>query len=308
MRVYFLSCRPAALKLNGIYLGMVDGFERHVELDPKDKVFAEFLPADNFQSVNICLDEKFFKSPPEFADVYLMQQDALVYIRKFSPKDIKLKIIYQTRFCGNLVTLFSQGEVYVSIEGSGYELKALPQSFLNPAAEEKTIGGKSVLSVRGGEILLIISDAGKIVFLNRAESATFGDTLELCVPFETCARVVAECAFSYDGEKFTLISSKTKETLPPPPEVLHFAFFECVLTRGDCTPYLSSELKGKAAALKEYLGEFVDVTIPPEKFYLSHGNIPAAGLVYPRAANLFEVKYFSVTLKDGKIDNIFPVT
>ncbi len=33
----------------------------------------------------------------------------------------------------------------------------------------------------------------------------------------------------------------------------------------------------------------------------------AAGLVYPKSENLFEVKYYAVELDDGKISNVFPV-
>lgn len=307
MRVYFLSYLPAALKLNGLYLGTVDGFERHIELDTKDKVFAELLPANNLQPLNFFLDESFFKQPPSFADVYLFDGDALIYIREYGAKDVKLSVIFQTRFCGNLITVFSQGGIYISLEGAEYELRALPLSFAQIRAEEKKLAGRDVLAVFGGNELLIISDTGKIIYLNRTESAEFGDELKVIVPFETCTAAKAECVYRYDGEKLSLYSGKTVETRTPEKSILHFAFFESVLTRGDCAKYLSDELKPKSGALKSYLGDFVDVTIPTEKFYLTHGNIPAAGLVYPKGKNLYEVKYFAVEFSGEKIDNVYPV-
>ena len=79
------------------------------------------------------------------------------------------------------------------------------------------------------------------------------------------------------------------------------------MTRGDFAKYLSDELKTKAGDLKSYLGEFVSVAVPPEKFYLIHGNLPAAGLVYPKSGNLYEVKYFAVEFNEDKISNIYPV-
>ena len=307
MRVYFLSYINAALKLNGIYLGMVDGFERHIELDPNDKVFAELLPANNLQPLNFFLDESFFRQPPPFVDLYLLDGDALVYIRDYGVKNTRLNIVFQTRFCGNLITIFSQGGVYASIEGAEYSLTPLPLDFINITAEGQKLSGRDALALYSGDELLIISDTGKIIFLNRVESAEFGDTLKVRVAFETCAEVKAECAYSYDGEKLNLISSRTFETRPPEKNILHFAFFESVLTRCDCAKYLSDELKPRAGELKSYLGNFVSVTVPPEKFYILHGNIPAAGLVYPKSKNLFEVKYFTVTLVDDKIDNIYEV-
>ena len=95
MRVYFLSCIPAILKLNGMYIGLVDGFERHIELDPKDAVFAEIIPDENLQSLNFFLDEKFFASPPPFCDLYSMQGDYLLYIREYEAKGGKDSSVFR---------------------------------------------------------------------------------------------------------------------------------------------------------------------------------------------------------------------
>lgn len=307
MRVYFLSCAPAVLKLNGLYVGRIDSFERHIELDPADKVLAEIVPGGNMQGVNFFLDEKFFSDPPDFADVYLLENDALVYIREYGQKDVKLSVIYQTRFCGNLITVFSQGGVYISAEGAEYTLDPLPVQFLNCRAEQHTLAGRDVLALYGGNKLVIISEHGKIIFKNTVEAAEFGDTLFVRAPFETCTAAKAECIFSYDGERLTQTGGRTVETRPPEPNVAHFAFFESVLTCGDFTKYLDDSLKPKAGDLKSYLGKFVSVTVPTEKFYTLHRNLTAAGLVYPLKSNLYEVKYFAVEMKDGKITNISPV-
>ena len=44
MRVYFLSERPAALKLNGAYMGLIDSFEKFVEIGEGQKLLAEAVP------------------------------------------------------------------------------------------------------------------------------------------------------------------------------------------------------------------------------------------------------------------------
>lgn len=304
MRVYFLSCVPAVLRLNGMYIGTVDGFERRIELNPSDSVFAEITPGDNLQSVNFFMNEKFFTNPPDFIDLYLAENDAFVYVREYAPKDVKIEVIYQTRFNGNLVTIFRQGGIYLSCEGKEYELSPLPQSFASAAAEVNTIAGYEVLTIRGGKTLLIISQNGQKIFLNSAENAEFGQTLKIAVPFETCTASKAICEFSYDGERLNLIGGQTVETYSP--EEIHFAFFESVLTRGDYVKYLDDELTKKAGELKDYLGEYVSVTVPPEKFFALHGDIKAVGLVYPKGKNLFEIKYYAVDITDGKISNIYP--
>lgn len=307
MRVYFLSYLPAALKLNGLYAGTVDGFEKYIELDPADKILAEMVPGDNLQPLNFFLDRKFFDKPPAFADVYLAGGDAYVYIREYSVKDVKINVIYQTRFSGNLVTVFTQGGVYLSVEGQEYSLSPLPLCFSSVRAEEGTLAGRPVLALYGGNMALIISERGKTVFLNAAEQIELGASLKVTVAFEICTEAKAECEFSYDGEKLTLISSRTIESRPPEKNVLQFAFFESVLTCGNFENYLDKYLKEKADSLKSYLGNFVSVTVPPEKFYSEHGNIAAAGLVYPKSENLYEIKYFAVEICGEKISNIYPV-
>ena len=307
MRVYFLSCAPAVLKLNGLYAGSVDGFERHVELDPADRIFAEIVPGDNMQAVNFFLDGKFFSCPPPFVDLYLADGDAFVYVREYSAKDVKIEVVFQTRFNGNLITVFSQGGKYLSAQGAEYSLTPLPQAFKQLRAENRTLCGRDVLVLYGGNMLAVISDLGKLIFLNAVESAEFGDELKTVTPFETCTAAKAQCTYSYDGEELTLIESVTAESRPPEADILHFAFFESILTCGNYADYLDASLKPKAGQLKSYLGKFVSVTVPPEKFYTLHGDIAAAGLVYPKSRNLYEIKYYAVDVENAKITNVFPV-
>ena len=307
MTVYFLSCTPAALKLNGLYLGTIDGFERHIELEPKDSVLAEIVPLNNLQPLNFSLCEKFFKSPPPFADIYLMDGDALVYIKEYAPKDNKLSVILQTRFAGNLITVFSQGGIFLAIEGAEYSLNPLPACYSSVRAETNVVAGKNVLILYGEGRTAIISGNGKMVFENAVDEINFGERLNVTVSFETCTAAKAQCSYTFDGESFTLVSSKTVEASPPDKSILHFAFFESVLTNGDFEKYLDESLKERAGNLKSYLGDFVSVTVPPEKFYLKHGKIPAAGLCYQKEKNLYEIKYFAVDLNGELISNIYPV-
>ena len=308
MRIYFLSYKAAILKLNGLYVGGIDLFERHIEIDLADSVLAEIVPGENLQPVNFFINEKLLSSPPEFMDVYLMDGEALIYIRTYGNKDAGLKILAQTRFCGNLITLFSQGGIYLSAEGGEYSLLPLPPGFAGAKFEEKTIANLPVLEIKSGNALLILSDKGKRIFMNRVQKAEYGQTLDIEAEFETCTCAKAVCSYSYDGERLTLISSKTVETRPPERGILHFAFFECILTRGNFINYLDDSLIDRAEALKDYLGEFVSVTVPTEKFYAEHPSEQSAGLVYPKGVNLFEVKYFATEIsKEGKITNIYPI-
>lgn len=307
MRIYFLSCTPSILKLNGQYAGGVDLFERYTEVDLNDSILAEIVPGENLQPVNFFLNADLLAAPPEFMDVYLSAYDTTIYIRRFESRDTRLSVIFQTRFEGNLITVFSQGEVYLSVEGKEYLLTPIGGRFKSLSVEQKEIAGYPVLALFGGDGLIIISHTGAQLFANEVIFAEFGATFKTGVRFETCTCAEAHCEYAYDGEKLTLISSKTVEKQPPDNRIMHFAFFESLMTFGDFSKYLSPELAERACHLKEYLGKYTGVVTPTEKFCLSHPNEQAAGLVYPEKQNLFKIKYFAVRLADGKIDNIYPI-
>lgn len=308
MRIYFLSCTPAILKLNGVYAGKIDLFERHLEVDLTCNMLCEIVPGDNLQPVNFFINSDLLNSPPDFMDVYLAESEAVVYIRRFASRDTRLNVIYQTRFEGNLVTVFSQGEVYLCLDGRDYSLTAIGGRFKRVKAEQKMLNGYPVLALYGGDGLIVISHTGRQIFANEVVVAEFGTTFKTAVRFETCTAAEAHCEYSYDGEKLTLVRSNTVEKGQISQHVLHFAFFESVMTFGNFSSYLSPELAPKSGDLKEYLGEFTGVVVPAESFFASHPNELAAGLVYPQKQNLFTIKYFAVRLADGKIDNIYPIS
>lgn len=306
MRVYFLSCITAGLKLNGEYAGTVGAFEKYADLDPQNKILAEAVPDGNYLPRNFFIDGEFFKNPPPFADVYLCDGEAVVSIAFYESAQTGLEVRAQERNGGLTVTLFNAGgQAYLSCDGEECRLYKLPRGFENAALSQCVIGGYPVVAVRGVGCLCLISGDGRKIFCNPAETYTAGDTLTVTVNFFSCAGYYAECEFGYDGREMKLIKSVTRKRYEVDPEVMHFAFFESVLTGADSAQYLSDGISGKAGELKKFLGEFVDVVIPHSSFYEKHGDIKAAGLVYPLSRNLFEVKYFRVDITDGKIDNIY---
>ena len=308
MRIYFLSKTAAALKLNGAYMGIIDSFERFVDVDGKDKVLCEAVPDGELLPVNFFIDEKLFTCPPDFLDVYLSDGDAVIYISRYEPRGGKLCVIAQTRFENVLCTLFENGgKIYLNCEGEKCNLYELSDAFKKGKFTRENVDGHPVLLLEGKGALAAISAEGKRVFYNPAESWSCKNGLNIVVAFSTCAGCKAECLFNFDGREMTLNRSVTREYMPPNEEVKHFAFFESVLTRGDFARYLCDDLKKKSSALFSFLGEFVDVALPYSRFYERHGDVKAAGLVYPKAKNLFEIKYFAVDMTDGEITNIYEV-
>ncbi|MCD7729320.1 MAG: hypothetical protein LUI60_05340 [Clostridia bacterium] len=307
MKIYFLSDVKAALKLDGEYVGIIDGFERWCDIDAGKGVLAEIIPDGNLQPVNFFISEKFFASPPAFADVYISDYADAIYLRRFAGKDACLNIILQRLFCGVTVTVYRQCNIFVSCEGETFETYPLPDCYENARAEEVTCGGQKFLALYGGKWLTLINSRGKIVFMNVVESCSFGNTLEVTAPLYGCADCYAECVFSYGGDKFTAVNSRVAERHPQGKELLPFVFFERVLYGADCAAMLDGSLAPKAESLKKYLGRFTAVTVPCGDFYAAEGDINAAGLVYPKGGNLYQILYFALDVQDGKITNIRPV-
>ncbi len=312
MRIYFLSQEPAGLRLDGVYAGVIDGFGKFFETD-KERVLCEVIPGSALKPLHFFIDDGFFSCPPDFADVYLTDGDAVVNICRYTSCDGGVFVVAQARYCGNLATLIlNGGRPCLVVEGKCALQYPLPREFSSATMKEGQIGGRGALFIEGEGCLAVISESGKQVFVNPVESWETGEKLRVRVPYATCAKIVADCTFCYDGESMRPESSTAKEYAPPDEDIIHFAFFESVLHRAGFAKYLGEELKPKADALPSFLGEFTEVTVPPEKFYLAHPSLRSpetrvAGLCYPLKSNLFSIKYFAVRLSGGLIENIYEV-
>ena len=127
--MYFLSSQPCELTLNGVFFGITDAFERFAELSLSDHIFAKFTP-QGAMPIGLFLDEQLLVSPPDGFEVYLLKNGVALYAKDFPPTDLTLQPIAQARFGNNLITVFRQGVVHVSLETSeGFFISTLPHSF-----------------------------------------------------------------------------------------------------------------------------------------------------------------------------------
>lgn len=303
-----MSERTAGLLLDGAYVGIIDGFERFVQADEGARIVAQAVPSGDFLPLDFLIDDGFFADPPGFADVYLIDDGAVIYLHGYAPREQALRVIAQTDFMGFRYTLFENGgKVYLNSEGEKCNLFELPAEFRDGKLSEERVCGYPVLAVAGEGCLCIFSSEGERVFMNPAESWSTGDRLTVTVNFATCAGNKAECSYLYDGKKMTLESSLTREYAPTNGDILHFAFFESVLTHGDFKKYLCEELQESADAMYSFLGEFTEVIIPNRAYLDRHPNLRCVGLVYPIKKHLFKVRYFAVDIEDGKIANVYEI-
>lgn len=303
MRVYFISEKPAALKLDGQYAGTIDLFERYVEIDGARGAMCEIVPHDNFQSLNFYLDENFFYAPHSFADVFTACGEKYIHIDGYDEKG-GLSICAQGYACGTLVTIFRLGGIYAACEDGESNICPLNDKYCRPEIKEAECGGMKLVAVEGKKRLALFNGS-KLVFEGPADSYRCGYNLEITANIKSCAAITTEKSYTFDGEKFVLNGQRTYERRTPGRGAEHIAFFESVLYGGDSAAYLSDELKDRASALKEYLGEF-EAVIPPSSAAEKMYGARSAGLLRKVNGRLFRADYFITEMQDGLITNIYP--
>lgn len=295
MRVIFLSEKTAALHIGGAYLGIIDGFERAVELEPSDDLFCEIAPAGNFLPLRFTFDQSFLVDPPPQIKLYYTENALAVFAGAFLHADQTMRVLWQRRFEKSLLTLCLQGAPQLSVDGEkGFHLVSLPDAFSE--CEAKPFENGFLLEGQGA--FALISEEGKTVVLSEGSVLTTEPRLKAEIPFHDSVGHTAVC----EWENGTLVSCAIRSSAPDE-ATFALALFESALIGADCTPFLSPELAQKADRLKEFLGGYVSVVLTSERDKI--------GLVYPRLEksgeqNVFDVRYFRVELKENRISNIRP--
>ena len=290
MKVVFLAEKTCGLTVGGAYFGLVDGFERSAEISPEDGLFCELKPVGAFLPVRFCFDEAFLIAPPPQIRLYYTENGVAVYACDFLRADQSLKILWQKRMGGLLLTLAVQGKVQLYLGGTDAQLVTLPDSF--ETCEATACGNDILLKCADGFALL--SRAGEILVLSEGNVLETGEILKAEVPFHDSLGHTALCQW----RQKTLISCAIRTAREPVPATFALALFESALIGADCAPFLGEQLLAKAGSLKEYLGDYrsVVLTQEPEK----------VGLVYGRSERVFEVRYFRIETENGKVTNIKP--
>lgn len=287
MKVYFLSEKPSALTLNGVYLGMIDGFERSVELNPDDGVYAEITPADCLP-VRFQIDQDFLFSPPPRVNLYFTDSAVAVYAFGFLREDQSLTVVRQARIGGAKFTVYRQGGLFLRYEHG--ETKVIPLDDCFEECEIKEINDGYLLTCAGA--FLLLKRDGSVFVRSEGEVLEAGMTLKAEIPFHDAMghSVISE----WQGGK--LVSSFIRAKRNPTEATYALALFESLLIGGDPAPYLHEKIRDKADSLKEFLGDYRSVVLTDRS--------DRVGLVYQRKERVFDVRYFIVTVEDGKISNI----
>ena len=246
------------------------------------------------------ITEKLRFSPPDHCEVYILKDGIAVFAKSFPPSDFSLKLVAQQRFRENLVTVFRQGDLQISIETS----KGFFVAPLSPCFEPcKIFWEHGLFFVEGQGALAVFNAAGECVLNEKiSEYRIENDVLSAVLPLSDSRGRFAECAWALTDDACFQTSFKVRQTDTGKDEetlrdeLIPYAFFESVLIGADFSELLSDELKERAQHIKAFLGDFVSVVLTEQP--------NTCGLVRKKKERLFEVHYFTAEVKDGKIVDI----
>ena len=291
MRVFFLSELPCALHVAGVHLGLVDGFERSVELDQNANLSCQLIPFGDFLPVTFCIDDEFLVNPPPQIRLYYTENGVAIYACGFLRKDQSLRVLWQKRFDSTLLTLAVQGKLQLFFDSGDAKIIDLP-SRLGHCSVERLADG---FLLRGADAFALISLDGELVFQHEGNVISTENGIRAEIPFHDSMGHTAICEWT-QGK---LSSCSIRSAAPPTEATFALALFESALIGADTTPFLADNLLDKADCLRDYLGDFCSVVLTDCRNKI--------GLVYERKERVFDVRYFKVELHEQKICNISPL-
>ena len=302
MKLYFLSSKPCALLINGAYFGITDLFERTAELDLRDNLYAEFLP-ENAQPIRFFITERLRETPPSGCEVYLLEDGIAVYARDFQPTDLTLRVIWQEKREDCLITLFSQGQLYLSVQTEQNFFNAyLPPSFASARLEMHS----GLIFLSAPDALAVFTKEGKRLLQEKVLSYSVENgVLSARLPLSDRLGRFADCRWELSQTECRQTAFVIRQAKPESGAVgeektedglLAYAFFESVLIGADFENMLDNELLTDKDKIRAFLGDFESVILTD--------NPLRCGLVRKKAEGLFSVDYFQISTKNGKIIEI----
>lgn len=177
MRVYFLSARPCALQINGVFAGYTNGFPRHLDLSPRDLPFCELIPTDGkFLPLRFVLRDNLASRLPDGLSLCFLPDGIALYADKFFPSDGALRILKREHIAEGTITLYAQAGLHYLWE---------KEEILRAGEADETLSDCKI-SACGGCILLqgkntlcALDGEGMPFFQGKTEKVSFGEETDL---------------------------------------------------------------------------------------------------------------------------------
>ena len=291
MKLYFLSKRPCALFINGVYAGKTDEFLRRIDLPLKDGLSILFQ-AENCLPIHFFLTENIRFTPPEKVSVCILKDAFVIYANEFTDADFSLKPIFQKRLNDTLVSVFKQGTVQLSIQSSdGFFNATLPPSFCQCTVET----AQNLFLVSSSSQLAVFDKHCRLLILENADSYRLEtDNLTVSCPLNDCYQRTAEKRYLIGDDDCVLRQTTFSKKHGNPP--IPYAFFESLLNGEILSELLADELVDEKEKIARFLGNFVAVALTED--------INTCALIRKKTERLFEADYFKVQMQNDKITEI----
>ena len=305
MYFYFTSPKDCALKLNGIYLGVITNNIKHVNII-SDNSLVEFIPLNsNSLGFSFTINSEFLSSPPSQIFVTDMKGGYLIVYNPL-PCGLPFKVIDQKKFDDSVVTIFTDGTQKISIEtGSDFFTENINFEF--DSVEVKRYSETLFVGFYGGQSQVFAYRLfPKIMPIEKLSCTEFSlsDQITITCEYADIAKHKVTFNYSVQGNELKVINKNitfgqnfSVNNLPT--KIIPYAFLEELLVGGDINCYLASSILPNADKLRGFFGNFIGVCPPP--FFVSPEQI---GLIYKKNSNEYYVEYCSFELNGRLISGI----
>ncbi|MBQ8197755.1 MAG: hypothetical protein IJX16_03265 [Clostridia bacterium] len=308
MFYYFSAEYPCAIKVNGVYLGLIGLSVKNISSNQSSD-FIEICPLNCAEpTINFLLDENFLNFPPPYVSITDLKGGYLIkFTKSYTGGDFK--VIGQEKYNDLLVTVFNENGIKISLETqTDFLAEPIPTDcdtahFYRPEFNKNLVA----VSFSGNKTLLAVYDIQnkiKKVFFGLVDEFSFEDGFSTTENYLDIAKHRLTIKWKYEDcelkeEKRTLTRTENFNATELPKQVLPYAFLEEFMLKGEFDPYLCGAVLDNADSLSGFLGEYIGVMPPPS--FRSPNEI---GLIYHKKENCYLVDYFTFELTDGKISGI----
>ncbi len=300
MRVFFLSTQRCALKINGVFLGYIDGVERFVTLYPRDENFCELIPVDgNFCPLSFVFCESILSAPPTGVQLYRLTDGIALYACNFFVRSPRLTLLDSRFIDTGKVTLFLQGVPQLLLEREGTaQTVTLDERFI----DGKIIPLDDMLFIEGRNAVYLLDNALNEVYYDRATAYHYdrdSRVLTVVTPLAGVGGRTATCVFCKDGERVTMKNCSLSPLQNYDENHILCAFLQSFLY-GEGDEFLCDDLQGCDDDLHAFFGDYVaGIPLPNTPF--------GAGMVRPKGnkdGQVFCVEKWIAEVENHKIKNI----
>lgn len=306
MKVRFLSSVPCSLTVGGNYFGVTDRFPRYTDIQIKDNLFVCFSPQSALP-LGVFLNEQLFFSPPDGIEVYLLKDGAAVFARDFPARSFSIRTIAQERFVDDLVTVYFQGSVFISLETSaGFFLHPLSSQYENALIKKRN----ELFFVEGRDALCIFNRRGEKLFDKEVSNyETEAGALKTVSILRLGSTGEREKSNDENGvilrEEFALTESGCfpvrNATTIQNASLFKGAFpahdfFELFRHGANVLDFLTDDLKNDADTLRAFLGKF--------EYVFPCDDENECGVLRKRGERLYEAEYYRLEYRNDEISDV----